>query len=74
MAVHPPSRPASTGCRYTLAEAAALIGVSVETLRRYVKDGHLKAIRLPTGHYRFGYDHIAELLESRRLGDREAGQ
>lgn len=37
----------------TTSEAAAALGVSTRTIRRYVTDGLLKPIILPSGHYRF---------------------
>jgi excisionase family DNA binding protein len=33
-------------------DAAAAIGVSAKTLRRYIREGKLAATRLPSGHYR----------------------
>ncbi len=39
---------------YTVAEAAKVINVCVETIRRYIADGRLPALKLPGGHYRIG--------------------
>ena len=37
---------------YAVAEAAKVINVCVETIRRYITDGRLPALKLPGGHYR----------------------
>ena len=39
---------------YTVAEAAKVVNVCVETIRRYIADGRLRALKLPGGHYRIG--------------------
>ncbi len=42
-------------------EAAALLGVSTRTLRRYISDGVVPIYRLPSGHVRVHPDVIEEL-------------
>ncbi len=42
-------------------EAAALLGVSTRTLRRYISDGVVPTYRLPSGHVRIHPDVIEEL-------------
>ena len=37
---------------YSVSEAAKIMNVCVETLRRYIAEGRLPASRLPGGHYR----------------------
>ena len=37
---------------YTVSEAAKVMNVCVETMRRYIADGRLHALKLPGGHYR----------------------
>jgi excisionase family DNA binding protein len=36
----------------TTGEAAALLGVSVDTVKRYLAQGRLEGINLPSGHRR----------------------
>ncbi|MBI4332461.1 MAG: helix-turn-helix domain-containing protein [Chloroflexi bacterium] len=43
-------------------EAAKLLKVRRETVRRYIKRGHLKAITLPGGDFRLRARDIAALL------------
>ena len=38
---------------YSPAEAAAVLGIDVATLRKHVKAGRVPARRLPSGHRRF---------------------
>jgi len=45
-----------------VSQAAALIGVSVDTLRRWERDGPIKAVRTPTGHRRFKRSDVKALL------------
>lgn len=42
--------------------AAALVGVSVDTLRRWERDGRIRAVRTPTGHRRFKRSDMEALL------------
>jgi excisionase family DNA binding protein len=55
----------------TVAEAAELLGVSDDTVRRWVEDGALGAVRTYGGHFRF---REAEVLAFRRQGQRAAGR
>jgi excisionase family DNA binding protein len=45
-----------------IGEAAALIGVSVDTLRRWEAAGQIKAARTPTGQRRFKRSDVEALL------------
>jgi len=53
---------------YTLREAAQALGVSVVTIRRYIKSGKLKARLVPS---KFGESYVIEQLPppARSLGD-----
>ncbi len=46
----------------TAAQAAKLLGVSAETLRRYVRLGQLPALRLPSGYIRIRRSEVDKLL------------
>jgi excisionase family DNA binding protein len=46
----------------TAAQAAKLLGVSAETLRRYVRLGQLPALRLPSGYIRIRRSEVEKLL------------
>ena len=37
---------------YSVSEAAKVMNLCVETIRRYITDGRLSALKLPGGHYR----------------------
>lgn len=52
----------------TTAQAAEMLAVSKDTIRRYVRLGQLEAVRLPSGHYRVHEDQVRALL--RREGER----
>lgn len=43
-------------------EAASLLGIAVETLRRWERDGRIEAIRTPRGHRRFRRSDVEALL------------
>ncbi|QDP12553.1 MerR family transcriptional regulator [Prescottella equi] len=45
-------------------EAAALIGVSTDTLKRWEKAGRISSRRTPTGHRRFSRTDVLALLAS----------
>lgn len=47
----------------TVEEAAKTLKVRRETIRRYIKSGHLKAVTLPGGDYRLLEKDIQELLK-----------
>ena len=44
--------------------AAALIGVSADTLRRWEKAGRIASLRTPTGHRRFRRTDVEQLLQA----------
>ncbi|MCG7596302.1 helix-turn-helix domain-containing protein [Mycobacterium sp. PSTR-4-N] len=44
------------------AQSAQLIGVSVDTLKRWEKSGRITAVRTPTGHRRFWRSDVLALL------------
>ena len=46
----------------TVEEAAKILKVRRETIRRYIKNGHLKALTLPGGDYRLREMDIRRLL------------
>ena len=43
-------------------EAAKILKVRRETIRRYIKNGYLKAVTLPGGDYRLGERDIQRML------------
>jgi excisionase family DNA binding protein len=45
-----------------VSKAAALIGVSLDTLPRCERDGRIKAVRTPTAHRRFKRSDVEALL------------
>ena len=47
-----------------VSEAAALLGVSSGTLRRWDKAGKVIALRTPSGHRRYQRSHIETLLSA----------
>ncbi len=49
---------------YTLtsSDAAAQLGVSDETIRRWCDGGRVRYLRLPSGHRRFRQDDLDDLL------------
>jgi len=53
----------------TVEEASRILKVRRETIRRYIKHGHLKAVTLPGGDYRLREKDIQRLL--RRPADRK---
>ena len=46
----------------TVGEAARILKVRRETIRRYIKHGHLRAVTLPGGDYRLREQDIKRLL------------
>ena len=46
----------------TIKEAAKILKVRRETIRRYIKNGYLKAVTLPGGGYRLREQDIQKLL------------
>ena len=53
----------------TVEQAAKILKVRRETIRRYIKNGHLKALTLPGGDYRLRETDIQRLLS--RPADRK---
>lgn len=47
----------------TTGEAAAMLSVSTDTLKRWEKSGRISAMRTPTGHRRFSEAEVAALLK-----------
>jgi excisionase family DNA binding protein len=43
---------------YSVSEAAKAMNLCVETIRRYISNGRLQAVRLPGGHYRIRQDDL----------------
>lgn len=56
--------PAFSADHLRVGEAAALIGVSADTLRRWEKSGRISSFRTPTGHRRFRRDDVEALLKA----------
>lgn len=58
MPKHPviPAEPMSVG------DAAALIGVHVDTLKRWEKSGRISSFRTPSGHRRYARADVEALL------------
>jgi excisionase family DNA binding protein len=52
----------------SISEAAAELGVSVATLRRWVDAGKIPAIRLPSGYRRFDPAELERFRASLRTG------
>lgn len=46
----------------TVEEAARIFKVRRETIRRYIKNGHLPAVTLPGGDYRLRISDIQKLI------------
>lgn len=59
----------------TVEEAARILKVRRETIRRYIKNGHLYALTLPGGDYRLRDSDIQKLLSRNTYkgGCRSAG-
>lgn len=51
----------------TVAEVAAMSGLSLDTIRRYADAGRLRAVRTPVGHRRIDPADAAALAESLRI-------
>ena len=59
----------------TVGEAAKILKVRRETIRRYIKDGHLHALTLPGGDYRLRDSDIHKLLSRNTYkGDNRHGE
>lgn len=48
--------------KLSVGEAAAILGVSTYTLRRWEKRGRISSLRTPTGHRRYGRADVEALL------------
>ncbi|WP_345043572.1 helix-turn-helix domain-containing protein [Georgenia daeguensis] len=46
----------------TVGQTAALLGVSVDTVRRWERDGRVAGFRTPTGQRRFRQHDVEQLL------------
>lgn len=55
------------------AQASALIGVSVQTLRRYDREGRLASVRTPGGQRRFRRSDVLTIPPAPVTGEGEAG-
>jgi len=53
---------------YTLDQVAELLGVSVPTVRRFVKSGHLRAARLGWRTLRFSDEAVRDFLRGMETG------
>lgn len=47
----------------SVAEAARRTGLQKETIRRYIVEGRLPAVKLPNGYYRIGEQDLERMLE-----------
>ena len=53
----------------TVAETAKRLKLANETVRRLIRDGHLRAFRVPGGrHFRIPLDAIEELVKANEQG------
>jgi excisionase family DNA binding protein len=48
----------------SVGEAAVMLGVSVDTMRRWDRDGRITALRTPTKHRRFRRSDVETLLKA----------
>lgn len=59
----------------TVEEASKILKVRRETIRRYIKDGHLHALTLPGGDYRLRDSDIQKLFNrNTNKGDSRHGE
>jgi molybdopterin-binding protein len=58
---------------YRIGEAAGVLGVRVETLRRWEREGRLRTTRTPGGQRRVAASEVARLLAERRERAAAAG-
>ena len=54
-----------------IGQAAELLGVGVDTLRRWEEEGHLRTERSPGGQRRVPIEEVSRLLGERRRATRE---
>ena len=52
----------------SLTDAADLLAVSTKTVRRYIADGHLEAVRLGRKTLRIKVDSIDRFIDARPVG------
>lgn len=64
MAGKTPEHPDPISDFLSVGEAAVLLGVSVDTMRRWDRDGRITALRTPTGHRRFRRSDVETLLKA----------
>ena len=57
----------------TARDVAELLGLSTETVLRWVRSGKLPAIRLPSGAIRFDADELDEWLAARATREPRVG-
>ena len=59
----------------SLTDAAEILAVSTKTVRRYIADGHLEAVRLGRKTLRIKLDSIERFIDARPVGGwRRAGK
>ena len=61
-----PAKPASKW--YAIADAAAYLGVSIESMRRWADSGKLECWTTPGGQRRFSQEMLDTLLSDERKG------
>jgi excisionase family DNA binding protein len=65
-----PAMPATLTRRLvTLADAADALAVSTRTVRRYIADGHLEAVRLGCKTLRIQADSIERFIDAKPVGN-----
>jgi len=50
---------------FTIRQAADILAISVDTLRRWEKKGKIKSVRTPGGHRRFSFEAIEKVKETK---------
>ena len=53
---------------YTVDEAAFLLSVSTSSIRRWIRNGSLKTVRLGTGVVRIELDELVDFISKSRIG------
>lgn len=53
----------------TAREAASIVGVSEDTLWRWIRCGKIEAIKLPTGRVRISEDVVKKILQPKILAN-----
>ena len=49
-----------------ISDAAEILGVSDQTIRRWITKGYIKCITLPSGHRRFDRKEVERLLNKNK--------